>query len=460
MQQPLSFEQLSHIFRKGCKPRHTWRIGTEHEKFGFHLDSFKPLAYAEPSGIAQVLQGLMQLGWQAIYENNQPIALTKNHASITLEPGGQLELSGAPLASIHDTYTETKSHVDELAIIARALNIDFLCAGFQPKWSRDEIPWMPKARYEVMRNYMPKVGAKGLDMMLRTSTIQANLDFESEADMARKMRIGFCLQPLVTALYAASPFADGKASPQLSNRAAAWLDTDPHRTGTPECVFQDNFGFDDWTAWVLDVPMYFIVRDHEYIDCAGESFRTFLEGKLPQRMGEYPSLEDWELHTSTVFPDVRLKQFIEMRGAAAGTLPWICALPTLWKGLLYDKQAEDDIWDMVKDWQRDELLALRENVPTTALQTQFRDTSVLHLCKNMIDIAQAGLENINICDAQGNNEVRFLAPLQATLAQRKTRADIWLQQYQTVWQQSVDPLFSQADASFVSHNSIALPSSS
>jgi len=442
MQMPLSLEQLTHTFSQGCKPRNTWRIGTEHEKFGFHKGSLKPLSFDGPSGIAQVLQGLMQFGWQAIYENNLPIALIKQGASITLEPGGQFELSGAPLTSIHDTYKETSNHFEELSIINKALSIDFLGMGFQPKWQRHDIHWMPKARYAVMRNYMPKVGHNGLDMMLRTSTIQANLDFESESDMVRKLRIGFCLQPLLTALYAASPFKDGQPTTYLSNRGAAWLDTDADRTGIPACVFNEDFGFAAWTEWVLDVPMYFIMRDGHYIDCAGESFRAFLEGKLPQLMGQLPTLEDWELHTSTVFPDVRLKQYIEMRGAAAGNTAWICALPALWKGLLYDTQAEDDIWAIVKDWSRDELLILRDNVTKTALQTTFRGKSVLHLCKTMLDIAQAGLERINACNKHGENEAMYLAPLNETVSSGKTRADIWLYHYHHDWQKCVDPIFS------------------
>jgi len=441
MQEPLSLQQLSDTFRKGCKPRHTWRIGTEHEKFGFHRDSLKPLSFDDPSGIAQVLQGFMQSGWQANYENNLPIALMRQEASITLEPGGQLELSGAPLATIHDTYAETFRHFEELAVINDALNIDFLCMGFQPKWTREDMNWMPKARYAVMRDYMPKVGAKGLDMMLRTSTIQANLDFESEADMVRKLRIGFCLQPLLTALYAASPFEHGKPSPYLSNRGAVWLDTDADRTGIPACVFEPDFGFNAWTEWVLDVPMYFVMRDGKYIDCAGESFRAFLQGKLPQLLGEYPTIEDWELHTSTVFPDVRLKQYIEMRGAAAGDIAWVCALPALWKGLLYDPQAEDEIWDIVKDWQLDELLVLRQKAPETALKTMFRNHTVLELCKVMLDISQAGLERIGSCNERGENESIYLAPLHEVVISGKTRADRWLYDYHHDWQQSVDPLF-------------------
>ncbi len=444
MNESLSLKQLSDLFRKGCKPREQWRIGTEHEKFGFYNSSLKPLTFDGPSGIAQVLHGLMTYGWQAYYEKNNPIALLRDGASITLEPGGQFELSGAPLATIHETYAETGRHFDELAVINDALDINFLCMGFQPKWARSEIPWMPKSRYAIMREYMPKVGGKGLDMMLRTATIQANLDFSSEADMCRKMRIGFCLQPIITAIYASSPFMDGKPSSYASSRAAVWLDTDAARTGIPACVFGDGFGFDAWTEWVLDVPMYFIERDGQYIDCTGESFRAFLEGKLPQRMGELPTLADWELHSSTVFPDVRLKQFIEMRGAAGGDLAWITSLPALWKGLLYDAQAEDDIWQLVQDWSFEEVSQLHRNVPVTALQTAFRDTTVHQLSRSVLDIAQAGLERLNICHAMGHNESIYLAPLKKVVASGQTRADVWLDAYHHAWQENIDQLFKAA----------------
>jgi len=444
MNSSLSLTQLSELFRKGCKPREQWRIGTEHEKFGFHCNNLESLAYEGHAGIAQVLQGLMTFGWQAIYENNNPIALVRDGASITLEPGGQFELSGAPLATIHETYAETRQHFEELSIINQALDINFLCVGFQPKWSREAMQWMPKSRYTIMRNYMPQVGKYGLDMMTRTATIQANLDFSSEEDMRRKLRIGFCLQPLVTALYASSPFVDGKPTGYLSNRAAAWLDTDAARTGIPACVFEDDFGFDAWTEYLLDIPMYFVMRDGEYVDCSGESFRDFLDGKLPQLPHQYPSMDDWELHSTTAFPDVRLKQFIEMRGAAGGDLAWITALPALWKGLLYDTQTLDKVWAWVADWSHDEVVKLGQEAPRRALQTPFRDTQLQHLCEKMVILAEEGLQNLNVCNALGNNESLYLSPLKKTLAAKQTRADQWLDAYHHAWNKSVDPLFQES----------------
>ncbi len=444
MNAPLTLPQLSSLFRKGCKPRKQWRIGTEHEKFAFHTHDLTPLSYEGHASIAQVLQGLMSFGWQAVYEHNNPIALLRDGASITLEPGGQFELSGAPLATIHETYAETRQHFEELSIINDALHINFLCTGFQPKWQRDDIPWMPKSRYAIMRQYMPQVGQYGLDMMTRTATIQANLDFSDEEDMRRKMRIGLCLQPLVTALYASSPFVDGKPSGFLSTRAAIWLDTDVQRTGIPACVFQDDFGFDDWTEWLLDVPMYFIMREGQYVDCSGESFRDFLQGTLPQRMGEYPTMDDWELHSSTAFPDVRLKQFIEMRGAAGGDLAWITSLPALWKGLIYDAETLEKVWAWMEDWTHEEVCALQQQVPKTAFNTPFRDTQVQHLCNTMLDLAEEGLNRLDVRNALDFNESHYLAPLKQTLAQGQTRAEQWLHAYHHDWQASVDPLFQEA----------------
>jgi len=444
MNPSLSLTQLSALFRKGCKPRKQWRIGTEHEKFGFYCNSLEPLAYEGYAGIAQVLQGLMTFGWQAIYENNNPIALVRENASITLEPGGQFELSGAPLATIHETYAETRKHFEELSIINQALGINFLCVGFQPKWSREAMHWMPKSRYTIMRNYMPKVGKFGLDMMTRTATIQANLDFSSEEDMRRKLRIGFCLQPLVTALYASSPFKEGQPTAYLSTRAAAWLDTDSARTGIPACVFNDDFGFDDWSEYLLDIPMYFVMRDGEYVDCSGESFRDFLEGKLPQLPQQYPTMDDWELHSSTAFPDVRLKQFIEMRGAAGGDLAWITALPALWKGLLYDAQTLDKVWAWIEDWSHDDVVSLGKVVPELALQTPFQNTHVQQLCETMVALAEEGLQRLNVCNALGNNESLYLSPLKKALAAKQTRAEQWLHAYHHAWGKSVDPIFKEA----------------
>jgi len=441
-------EELADYFRRGNKPREAWKIGTEHEKVGYCTQTLRPIPYFGEKSIQHLLERLADWNhdehWLAVLENGNPIALKHGLASITLEPGGQLELSGAPLATIHETHDEVGRHFDLLRQLNKELEIGFLAVGFQPKWKRGDIPWMPKARYNVMREYMVKVGSKGLDMMLRTATTQANLDFESEADMAKKMRVAYCLQPMVTAMFAASPFKDGKPSGLLSTRADCWLDTDPNRTGIPKCVFEDDFGFEAWTEWVLDVPMYFVLRDAEYIDCTGESFRDFLEGKLPMLPGEYPTHADWELHVSTTFPEVRLKQFIEVRGADAGGWDWISALPALWKGLLYDETTLNQSWDMVKDWQHVDVVNLMQNVPKTALKTPFLDKSVQFYAEVVLDMAKEGLKNINICDDKGRCEMQYLKPLFEVVKSGETQAEKWLKLYYGEWQQNVDHLFKEA----------------
>ena len=444
MDKHLDRDDLIGWFAAGCKPREAWRIGTEHEKIGFCVDSLKPIPYDGERSIKKLLELLITRDWQPVLEADNLIALKKSGASVTLEPGGQVELSGAPLATIHQTCSETTDYHALMRTISDELGIGFLALGFQPKWKQSDIPWMPKARYAVMRNYMPKVGRGGLDMMTRTATVQANLDFGSEADMVRKMRISLCLQPLVTALYAASPFEHGKPSPYLSRRAACWLDTDAQRTGVPACVFEDNFGFATYAEWALDAPMYFIMRDNIYIDCAGGSFRDFMRGKLPQLPGEYPNIDDWELHISTLFPDVRLKQYLEMRGADAGGWPWICSLPALWKGLLYDEQAEDAAWQMIADWTHAEVVALRNSVPRTALQTPFRDSTVLTLCETMVAIAAQGLKRQHILNSEGKDESIFLAPLVHALETGQTQADRWLAAYQNEWHGNIDRIFTEA----------------
>jgi len=440
----LNNDDLAGWFALGNKPRDQWRIGTEHEKIGFCMDSLKPIPYDGARSIRSLLALLKRYDWQPVLEGENLIALSKEDASITLEPGGQLELSGAPLATIHQTCRETTDYHALVRTISDELGIGFLALGFQPKWKQSDIPWMPKARYAVMRNYMPQVGSGGLDMMTRTATVQANLDFGSQADMARKMRISLCLQPLVTALYAASPFEHGKPSGFLSRRAACWLDTDPQRTGIPACAFEDDFGFAAYTEWALDAPMYFIMRDNIYIDCAGGSFRDFMTGKLPQLPGAYPSMDDWELHISTLFPDVRLTQYLEMRGADAGGWPWICSLPALWKGLFYDPQAEDAAWAMIADWSHAEVVALRNNVPRTALKTPFRDTTALNLCEQMLDISRAGLGRLHHCNAAGEDESVFLAPVIQAIEAGQTQADRWLAAYQHEWHHNIDRIFIEA----------------
>jgi len=440
----LTISDLANWFAKGNKPRNQWRIGTEHEKVGFCMDTLKPIPYEGERSISSLLTLLADQNWQAVEESGKIIALKKGMASITLEPGGQLELSGAPLATIHQTCEETTSYHRILKTITDELRIGFLAMGFQPKWQRSDIPLMPKARYNIMCNYMPKVGSGGLDMMLRTATVQANLDFGSEADMAQKMRISLCLQPLVTALYAASPFENGKPSGFLSRRGACWLDTDTQRTGIPACAFEDDFGFAAYTEWALDAPMYFVIRDRIYIDCSGASFRDFMDGKLEQLPGEFPTIEDWELHISTLFPDVRLKQYMEMRGADAGPWQWICSLSALWKGLLYDEQAQQLAWEMIADWSHAEVAQLREEAPKSALATPFRETTALQLCKQMLQISRSGLERIGARNSAGENETIFLKPLESAVASGQTQAEFWLKLYHGAWNKNIDRVFFEA----------------
>jgi len=441
---PVSRDQLASLFSKGCKPGEQWRIGTEHEKIGFCVDTLRPIPYAGSRSIHALLEHLAKNVGTPIIEHGNIIGLADGMASITLEPGGQVELSGAPLATIHETCMETSQHLALLREATDQLGIGFLGLGFQPKWRRDDIPWMPKARYALMRDYMPKVGTYGLDMMLRTATVQANLDFSSEADMCKKMRVGCALQPLVTALCAASPFVDGKPSGYLSSRAACWTDTDSARTGVPACVFDDDFGFESYTEWALDAPMYFIIRGGEYVDCGGLSFRDFLDGKLASLPGELPTMDDWELHTGTLFPEVRLKQFLEMRGADAGPQRWICSLPALWKGLLYDETALEASRQMTADWTHAEVMRLRRDVPRTGFATPFRETDVHKLCEQMLDIARAGLERIHALNDQGNDETLFLKPMIEAVTNRKTQAEQWLDAYHGHWNQNIDRIFIEA----------------
>ena len=434
-------DQLVAYLAGGCKPADRWRIGTEHEKICFQRDSLRPVPYFGRGGIGALLSRLAEeSAWQPIYEGERIIALTLDGASITLEPGGQFELSGAPLDSLFATCREVHDHLALLERITHEMGIGFIGIGFQPKWPREAIDWMPKGRYSIMRRYMPKVGRLGLDMMLRTATVQANLDFSDEADMARKMRIASALQPLVTALFASSPFRDGRPSGLLSTRAACWLDTDPARTGIPRRLFEPGFGFADYVEWALDVPMYFVVRNGIHIDCAGASFRDFLAGRLPQLPGERPRLADWELHLSTLFPEVRLKRFLEMRGADAGAPEWICSLPALWKGLLYDDESRAEAWGMVADWRWEEVEALRRRVPEQALSARFRDTTVLALCRRMVTIAEAGLRRLDPPDAR-KSEAIFLTPLIEALERGTTQAEELLDLYHHRWRGEIDPLF-------------------
>ena len=385
------YRQLVDVMASGEKPPADWRIGTEHEKFGFRLDDLRPPTFDGPQGIEALLKGLTRFGWQPYEENGQVIALSRDNASVTLEPAGQLELSGAPLETIHDTCKEVGGHLREVREVADELGLGFLGMGFQPKWRRDQMPWMPKGRYKIMRDYMPKVGKLGLDMMTRTCTVQVNLDYASEADMVKKFRVSLALQPVATALFADSPFTDGEPNGYRSYRSHIWTDTDGDRTGMLDFVFEDGFGYERYVDYLIDVPMYFSYRNGEYIDLAGRSFRKFLAGELDELRGELPTIRDWNDHMTTAFPEVRLKKYLEMRGADGG--PWgrLCALPGFWVGLLYDDAALDAAWDLVKDFTMTERHALRDGVPKLGLALPFRDATMRELAIEAVMISIAGL---------------------------------------------------------------------
>ena len=438
--------QLVEVLASGEKPRAAWRIGTEHEKFGFRLDDLRPPAFDGERGIEALLEGLTRFGWTPYRESvdgkpARTIALTKGMASVTLEPAGQLELSGAPVETIHDTCKEVGSHLREVREVADELQLGFLGMGFQPKWRRDEMPWMPKGRYRIMRDYMPKVGSLGLDMMTRTCTVQVNLDYASEADMVKKFRVSLALQPIATALFADSPFTEGRPNGYLSYRSHIWTDTDADRTGMLDFVFEDGFGYQRYVDYLLDVPMYFSYRDGIYHDASGKSFRKFLRGELDVLPGALPTLRDWNDHMTTAFPEVRLKKFLEMRGADGG--PWnrLCALPAFWVGLLYDDAALDAAWDLVRDFSMAERHALRDGVPKQALKLPFRGGTVRDIAIEALRIAHAGLQRRARADACGIDESGFLDPLLEIAESGETPAERKLALFHGAWNGNVDPVF-------------------
>ena len=434
-------DQLAAVLASGEKPRGDWRIGTEHEKFGFRLDDLRPPTFEGERGIEALLKGLTRFGWEAVGEHGRVIALYKDGASVTLEPAGQLELSGAPLEDIHQTCREVGSHLREVKAVADELRLGFLGMGFQPKWSRADMPWMPKGRYRIMRDYMPRVGSLGLDMMTRTCTVQVNLDYADEADMVKKFRVSLALQPVATALFADSPFTEGRPNGYLSYRSHIWTDTDPGRTGMLDFVFEDGFGYERYVDYLLDVPMYFSYRDGEYIDASGKSFRDFMAGRLDVLPGALPTLRDWNDHMTTAFPEVRLKKYLEMRGADGG--PWnrLCALPAFWVGLLYDDAALDAAWDLVRDFSREERHALRDGVPKHALALPFRGGRVQDLAREALRISAAGLARRARRNASDEDERDFLSPLMETVEAGQTPAEHKLALYHGEWQGEIDRVF-------------------
>jgi len=429
-----SLDQLAAPMAAGEKPRAAWRIGTEHEKFVYDLVDHHAPSYDEPGGIRDLLMALTEFGWTPIEEGGKVIAMKGADGTVSLEPAGQLELSGAPLENLHETCCETGRHLQQVKAIGDRIGKGYLGLGMWPDKTREALPIMPKGRYGIMLRHMPRVGSMGLDMMLRTCTIQVNLDYASEADMVQKFRVSLALQPLATALFANSPFTEGKPNGYLSYRSHIWSDTDPARTGMLPFVFEDGFGYERYVDYMLDVPMYFVFRDGKYIDAAGQSFRDFLKGELPALPGERPRLSDWEDHLSTAFPEVRLKSFLEMRGADGGPWSRICALPALWVGLLYDQTALDAAWDLVKDWDMEGRELLRASVPKLGLDAPLPGGGTLRdIAGEVLSIARSGLTARGRLNAGGDNETGYLEPLAEIVAAGKVPAERLLDLYHGEW---------------------------
>ncbi len=435
--------QLIEYFEAGCKPPSRWRIGTEHEKFVFNRDDLRPLPFYGRHSISAFLQRLTEHGWEPIFEGNDIVALEADECHITLEPGGQLELAGAPLDSIHDTCAEINAHLEQVKAVGYEIGAGLIGLGFQPKWAREDCPWMPRERYDIMRAYMPKVGNLGLDMMLRTSTVQVNVDYGSETDMVQKLRVGLALQPIATALFANSPFTEGRPNGYKSYRSHIWTDTDPDRCGLLDWVFEADMGFERYVDFALDVPLYFVYREGRYIDAAGQSFRDFLAGKLPALPGEFPTLSDWDDHLTTIFPEARLKRFMEMRGADGG--PWrrLCALPALWAGLFYDSQSLDEAWQLCRDFSRADRHYLRERAAVEGLAARFRGQTLGALAREILAIARRGLARRARLDAFERDETQFLEQLEIIAETETTAADELLSLYHGRWHESVDPVFTE-----------------
>ena len=433
---------LIEYLEAGCKPLSQWKIGTEHEKFPYHLKDLRPLSYDEEFGILRLLQELQRFGWEPEFEGKNIIALRKDgDGTISLEPSGQLELSGEAVSTIHQTCDQVSRHLQQVKAVASELDIGFLGLGYRPIGNIDDVPWMPKERYKIMRDYMPKKGGLGLEMMSSTCTVQVNLDFDKETTMIKMFRVSLALQPIATALWANSPFRNGKPTGYLSYRSHIWTDTDPDRCGILPFVFDEGFGFERYVDYILDVPMYFVYRNKKYIDVSGLSFRDFMKGNLSGFPGERPKLLDWINHLSVAFPEVRLKQFLEMRGADGGPWASLCALPAFWVGLLYDAQSLNDAYDMISDWSIPDHIYLRNSVPRSALKTKFKGTTVQEVALNVLEIAHAGLRKRSCLDSVGIDEAHFLKPLFQIAESGLTPAEELLRAYERQWKKSVKPAY-------------------
>jgi glutamate--cysteine ligase len=439
-------DELVAWLAEGCKPRAQFRIGTEHEKFAFTAGRHDPIPYEGTRGIKALLEGMQGLlGWEPIMEEGNIIGLfdVTGGGAISLEPGGQFELSGAPVETVHQMCRELRAHLAQVHEVALPLGIGFLGIGMTPKWTRAEMPMMPKGRYRIMTAYMPKVGSLGVDMMYRTCTVQTNLDFSSEADMVKKLRVSLALQPIGTALFANSPFTEGKPNGFLSFRSEIWRHTDPARSGMLPWAFESGMGFERWVDYALDVPMYFIKRGEHYVDVAGLSFRDLMAGRLAALPGERATISDWANHLSTIFPEVRLKRYLEMRGSDSGPARLLPALPAYWAGMLYDDVSLDAAWDLVKDWSAEERQKLRDDVPKLGFKAQIRGVTLRELARQTLALARSGLIRRNCKDREGLDETQYLTPLEESVERGKTPAEELLEKFHGPWRGSVEPIFSE-----------------
>jgi glutamate--cysteine ligase len=431
----------------GCKPAGPFRIGTEHEKIPFYRANHSPVPYGGDKGIRALLEGMRKrLGWDGIEDGGNLIGLydPNGGGAISLEPGGQFELSGAPLDDAHATADELDRHLTVARSVAEPLGIGFLALGMSPKWSLAETPIMPKHRYAIMARYMPKVGTRGLDMMFRTATVQVNLDFMSEKDMVAKMRVGLALQPAITALFANSPFTDRKLNGLLSARSEIWRHTDGARTGMLSFVFEPGMGFERYVDYALDVPLYFLKRGGNYQDVAGASFRDLLAGRLKEAPGERATIADWANHLSTIFPEVRLKRYLEMRGADVGPPERIVALAALMAGLYYNPEALGSAEALIEGWSAEDRQKLRDDAPLLGLAAEVRGRDLRSVALDMLAISRSGLKRRARLNARGEDETILLHPLEAIADSGREPARHWIQRFEGPWGRSVDPSFDEA----------------
>ncbi len=432
-------KQLIEIFEKGCKSKKEWKIGTEHEKFGFQKKDYKPINFKQIERIFYSLN--KHFKWKMIFEGNSLIALKKGGSSITLEPGGQIELSGAPLENIFQTCEEVNIHQSELKKVSDEFDIDYMGIGFLPKWEINDTPKIPKKRYQIMRKYMEKVGTHGLDMMHRTTTIQTNLDFESEEDMIKKFRISLSIQPAIIALYANSPFVSGKLSNFMSYRSWVWQNTDNQRCGFLPMVFDKDFSFERYVDYLLNVPMYFLRRDNNYIDCAGMSFLDFINGKLKSKVFEEPLIRDWEDHMTTVFPEVRLKTFLEFRGTDGGPWSSVCALPAFWVGLLYDSRNIDILYGMIENWTNSDRSDFYKNVAKFGMKAQAPNKkNIKELLEYLLVLSKNGLDRRSVYK-NDETESKFLKPLFRILERGESQAEIWTNLFKYNWHEEINNIY-------------------